>query len=169
LRENLRLNENRNVTVFPCALSDAKGERAFFVHRHRKGSQGFADVLGTGRRITVEVRSTADVLGPYRPSFMKIDVEGAEPLVLRGMTEKPDQIVFEFVPKHLRAMGFDPTEFLEWMIGEGYRLQRIAGPHLTPVAPDEITRLADRTGIDQNLLATRSSACRVRPETQGEQ
>ena len=81
-----------NVEVRGSALSDANGEASF---QHVTTAPGFS---GLRRRemsadeevheITVTTERLDDVLPDgFEPSFMKIDVEGAELLVLRGAAE----------------------------------------------------------------------------------
>jgi hypothetical protein len=50
--------------------------------------------------------------------FLKVDIEGAEPLLFRGargvITNSPDlRIIMEWSPAQLLAAGFDPAGFSE--------------------------------------------------------
>jgi hypothetical protein len=59
-------------------------------------------------------------------SVIKMDVEGYEPYVMRGMTEtirnSPNlKIVFEFSPEHYRQGGVEPRDFLGELEGYGFR------------------------------------------------
>lgn len=102
LRDNLRRN-GVSAVVESRALSDAEGERTFFVMGTdeagtREGSieENYAATDDAVRTITVET-TTADRAvesGAYPPpNVVKIDVEGAAPDVLAGMEEtlaRPD-------------------------------------------------------------------------------
>ena len=81
LKRHVRWNDARNVSVVAVALSDAPGEAAF-------GGTGssIAFRLGEGPE-TVEVATVRRLVegGLPRPHVLKIDVEGAEAAVLRGM------------------------------------------------------------------------------------
>ena len=71
-----------------------------------------------------------------RVDFIKIDVEGAEPLALRGAREtiKRNQqliIVMEWSPGQIRGAGFDPNAFLAELEGMGLRSFDTAGKALS--------------------------------------
>lgn len=73
----------------------------------------------------VSVDALAQKLGG-RVDFLKIDVEGAEPLVFGGAKEtiranKDLQIVFEWSPHQMSSAGFDLHEFLEELRGCDFR------------------------------------------------
>lgn len=82
LRRHLEWNRVQNATVVPVAVSDAPGEGAF-------GGRGssIAFRMGMGPE-TVDVRTIEGLVaerGLRAPSVLKVDVEGAEAAVLRGM------------------------------------------------------------------------------------
>lgn len=81
LRRHVRWNRLANVTVHPFALSDRDGESRF-------GGEGTSKMfaLGGGTEI-VQVRTAETLVTEGRcaaPTFMKIDVEGAEADALAG-------------------------------------------------------------------------------------
>ena len=82
LRRHLAWNRAGNVSVLPVAVGDTPGEAAF-------GGTGssIAFSLGQGpERVEVTtVERLASARGLRRPNVLKIDVEGAEAAVLRGM------------------------------------------------------------------------------------
>jgi FkbM family methyltransferase len=153
LIENLRGNDCENVRAFPWALGDLDRTTTLYTCEQNKGYQSFADLTGSGNPISVEVRRGADVFGHHKPSLIKIDVEGAEPIVFEGLGYKPKNLVFEFVPHQLRALGNDPALFLTRLVSEGYSLFRLAGSQLVSVQPAQMTQLADATKLDYNILA----------------
>jgi FkbM family methyltransferase len=81
--ELLRANiwrSGADVTVLPVAASDAPGRvRLALASDHRSGAR-FADAVG----IEVETARLDDLLPDLVVDVLKVDVEGAEPLVLRG-------------------------------------------------------------------------------------
>jgi Methyltransferase FkbM domain len=70
-------------------------------------------------RFEIETVSVDGMLAQFdnRIDFVKIDVEGAEPLVLRGAVEtirlNPQlQVMMEWSPSQIRDAGFDVDEFI---------------------------------------------------------
>ena len=78
-----------------------------------------------------------------RVRLMKMDVEGAEPLVVRGATrllaEHRPVILSELHPTQLeRASGVTPDQFLVQMRAIGYRGQAIDGAPIDRAPADAI-------------------------------
>lgn len=158
LKHNVEQNDCANVIVMPFALGAEDGEMDLFQVDSNRGNLSFADLAGTGRAVKVFVRRGVDVLGELgidMPSIIKIDVEGAEPLVLSGLECHPKYIQFEFVPSHLRALQQDPIEILDHLVSVGYRLtviDRDTG-ELHSTDPQHLLEVADRSGLDYNVMA----------------
>jgi FkbM family methyltransferase len=81
---NIGLNNLKTVTLRPVALGEAPGKAVLNVSSF--GNLGQASLAHEGAGIEVEVACLTDeLIAPkgYDLSFMKIDVEGAEAMVLR--------------------------------------------------------------------------------------
>lgn len=100
--ENIRTNKLEHISVFPFGLSDVDASVAFLPPSDNNlgvGSIANDDITGT---IQIDVRRGDDVVKEeaLSPCLMKIDVEGHEESVLRGLAEtikrcQPD-IIFEY-------------------------------------------------------------------------
>ena len=153
LNENIRLNHCDNIIVFPLALGASASTQRLYLCDENKGYQSFADLAQSGKSIEIEVKKASDFIDNYYPTIVKIDVEGAEPLVWKGMKYKPPYLLFEFVPAQIRALGNDPLTFLKTLVTEGYSLQRVENSQLISVTPETMTELAEGTGKDYNIIA----------------
>ncbi|WP_162993890.1 FkbM family methyltransferase [Halalkalicoccus subterraneus] len=82
--------------VFECALADAAGTRSLDNPRRERGRWQGTPSLSTdpgaapgAEAVEIETRTGDDLAadGVPRPTVVKIDVEGAEPLVIEGLSE----------------------------------------------------------------------------------
>lgn len=84
LRANLLVNDCSNVAAHALALSDTAGTDALFLSPDNGGDHRL--YFGAGRtRCTVRTDTLDNVLANERVDFVKIDAQGAEPRILRGM------------------------------------------------------------------------------------
>jgi FkbM family methyltransferase len=91
LLENLELNGCTNVIVAAAAVADAPGEGA--LHVPSSPDPSFSSLEGgrfaEGEPVTVPLTTVDAAVAQHglRPSVVKVDVEGREVAVVRGMTE----------------------------------------------------------------------------------
>jgi FkbM family methyltransferase len=143
-RERLQQNIDRNpdlaprIEILPCCLSDQNGNCLFALsHDIDSGASSMSFLAGTEPavdpttsarwdRVVVSVR-TADALileGVPHPNVIKIDVEGAELLVLRGAAETiKSEGPTVIVETHSAALVFQVTE---WFETHSYRARLLA-------------------------------------------
>jgi FkbM family methyltransferase len=85
LKEHLRINRITNVRVMEVAVSDRSGEGFF-----EEGTNAYTGHLGADGQVTVRTVCMDDLVRSCEvppPQLIKIDVEGAEMLVLEGARE----------------------------------------------------------------------------------
>ncbi len=89
LAQNMALND-LDVSVWPVAVSDRSGPIELLVAEHPGGatieSDKAVDTVDTARIEAVTIDELVDDGRLPAPDLVKIDVEGAEPAVIRGMT-----------------------------------------------------------------------------------
>jgi len=89
LKRNVDINnKNTDTLIKHVALSDAVGTAKFTSYKSEDGPSSKSAINPNGEAITVDTYSADDLVqnhGLEPPDVIKIDVEGAEPLVLRGM------------------------------------------------------------------------------------
>ncbi len=106
--------------------------------------------------VMIEVARLDDLDANLRPDLIKIDVQGWEFEVLRGMqrilADNPKaEIHFEYWPGGLQRAGDSPEAFTTWLSSQGYRL-RLAGSmiELDSAALEALTR--ELTGLNHSDL-----------------
>lgn len=127
-----RANGFEHVTVLQAAASDKLGLLALHA-AHSNGMTGalqgeLAELLNSFTVPCVEI----DRIAPEGRvvSLIKMDIEGAEGLALRGALKTIDrdrpQVIAEFSPEGLSGIsGMDARDFLGLMTSRGYRIQII--------------------------------------------
>lgn len=124
LKRNYSINKLNNFLVQQVAVGETKGKLELFT----QGSNGFSPSLkpvnGIDKHIEVEVNSIDNLIGnkiiPY-PDVVKIDIEGAEFMALKGMEEllssdkRPRLIFLEVHPKFLPAFNCTPQDIYDYL------------------------------------------------------
>ena len=143
LQRNLR--GYANVRVMPFAAADRESTSALYVS---PGSSNHSLTPGyTEARAIVPTRTRAldDVLeeqGIAIIQFIKIDVEGGEPAVLRGLTKTIARsprlrMLIECNPAALRCGGVNPPELIRQIRDYGFDVYKIEpDASLSPIASD---------------------------------
>jgi len=153
LRANLPAALYHNVEILPRALSDQTGKLRLYVS---PGSSNHSLLPGyTEAHETIEVETTTldsflAERGIQGVDFIKIDVEGAEPLVLAGSTQtlacSPGlAMLVEYNPRALRCGGLAPEKFVQHLQQAEFRVQVIlpnaALGQISELLADEVVNL----------------------------
>ena len=157
--ENARLiahtiesNAIGNIELVPVALAAGRGYVSFGTHVGSNG--GFlpdgASTTGSGRGTIVPTLALDD-LGLDRVSVVKIDVEGAEGIVIDGATATIERhrpsFVMEFSKEMTtRVSARSPLEHLARFVDWGYSIAVIDRSTGEPLPVDSVDRLLDDWG-----------------------
>ena len=152
IAHTIRRNHLSNVRLIPLALAESTGFAAF---RSAIGSNG--GFLGPEESSPIDPNVTIvptirfDDLDIARVDVIKIDVEGAEPIVLRGARATIERdhpvIVFEFSCEMTeRVGGVAARDHLRMFESYGYQLALIEQPTGSLVPVDDIDRLLGEWG-----------------------
>jgi FkbM family methyltransferase len=130
LAANCAINEIKNIIVLPYAVSDQSQKMVLFSDGDSGKSPSLAND-GFHGQVEVEARTLDDLVKdqgiPY-PNVMKMDIEGAEILALRGMqqvfkTHPPRAIFIEIHPVLLTNFGSSMEELLNLLKQSGYTIR----------------------------------------------
>ena len=137
LNKNIALNHFHNIQTFHYGLSDKDTQMP--IYREEKGAEaneGLASIFQSERRTqflqNIDLRTLDGVAPSFnlkRIDFMKIDVEGAEMMVLKGAQKtiqhyKP-LIMMEVSKNNYDAAGYTIDDVLNFFSALGYSLRTI--------------------------------------------
>ena len=127
LQQNIALNHCSNVRPFQVALAQTGGKAWLYHARDPVGNSLGKDPLWRDEGEEVQTETLDNLLEEKsvdRVDAIKIDVEGAEELVLRGaircLTTQSPIIVFEFNPGCAARLGLSPNGARDFLQSLGY-------------------------------------------------
>jgi FkbM family methyltransferase len=144
LQDHLRMNGIGNVQAPMIALSDANGSLRLYVppaSEHRDYNVTFAPIPGF-QPVDVPCRRLDDCLADWRLTrvdVMKIDVEGAEPLVIAGGAGRLKKgvvrhLIVEVNGPRLTDGGSSPAKLVDQLAALGFVPAVLAGGRARPVS-----------------------------------
>jgi len=133
LKENIAANGfevKGNIHPYNLAVADTEKRILFSVYKGLSGHNNMFD--DTADRIEVEAVSLDHHITAEKIDIVKIDVEGAEYFVLKGMAEiisrnTDIKIILEFAPTHISKAGISPIEFIRFIKQLGFDIALIDG------------------------------------------
>jgi FkbM family methyltransferase len=154
LLDNVRINNFANIEVVSVALGETEGSLPIYDQpekfsdgtRHEGLTTLFASDTRREVRELVAVKRLDDVvreLGIARVDVIKLDIEGAEWIALRGALDTLERcrptLILEVGRETCRAAGYEQEAFVEWLTNLNYRLEEILdGGKTVPVTPTSL-------------------------------
>ena len=132
LKKNIEINGYKNITLENMAISNNVGKIKLYISNIRTGMHRIYPSHFCTKKF-VEVKTTT--LDEYfknqdfieKISFIKMDVEGSELGILKGMKKIFEKnmklkLLLEFVPSCIKEYGADPSELLKLLTDEGFQI-----------------------------------------------
>ena len=131
LEKNVKINNYQNIILEQKAVGDKNGRTTLYQSDHPGMHRIFPQTKQAKGQVQVELTSLdkyfIDSNLADKINFIKIDVEGLEFSVLKGMknilkNNKKIKILFEFAPKNTMEAGFTPIELLNYLTSHDFKL-----------------------------------------------
>ena len=130
LRKNVKINNYQNIILEQKAVGDKHGRTTLYQSDHPGKHRIFPQTEQAKSQVQVELTNLdnyfdSDMIDKI--NFIKIDVEGLEFSVLKGMknilkNSKKIKILFEFMPENTMEVGFTPIELLNYLTSNNFKL-----------------------------------------------
>jgi FkbM family methyltransferase len=151
LKQNLRARKYSNVEMYNCAVSDQKGKMQLYVSPGSSNHSLLAGYTNASRIIDVKsinIDSFLSEKGIKSLDFMKMDVEGAEPLVFVGMrhtivSSQKISLLVEYNPQALRSGNIIPEQFLRDLREMDFEIQ---------IIPNDATMIQTLDGAENEVI-----------------
>ncbi len=129
LSKNISTNNFKNVSAFQKAVSNSAGMLELYFNAKETGTPSLVGKSSSlSMHVSVETVTIDDFLKDQlgKVDLIKIDVEGAEMMVLSGMlgiikSSPSARIICEFCPDVLTRSGTDPLDYLKYLNSIGFK------------------------------------------------
>jgi FkbM family methyltransferase len=173
LERNKELNNAASVRCINAAVGAAPGTCTLAINPHNWGDHWVTpddqkpDWMGSQTIDRVKLDDQLAATADGQVAFVKIDVQGQELSVIRGMEQtvarNPDLVLFvEISPSHLRNAGTSATELVGHLTGLGFGGWELSSNRAIPMATPETYELM-RGQYWADLLLCRNPAAIAGP------
>jgi FkbM family methyltransferase len=160
LDRNCRDNRADHVTRLQIAAGERPARGVLHCSRFNRGDNRLSASL-SGPSVPVEIVALDDLLPTEGVSLVKIDVQGYELQVVRGMQRILDRVrdikvFFEYWPAGLGYAGTTSSELPDFFVSRGFALFELHGADVRKLTGGDLVKLGRASGRSwTNLLAAR--------------
>lgn len=142
LKKNIELNQAKNVVAIQKAVSNENESRFLYLSNENKGDHKIINLNESNdlEKVKIECTKLDDTkVNQYSIDLIKIDIQGAEMLALKGMSKilknNPNMIILtELWPYGIEKSGYSPKEFFEKLEGIGFEISLIEGKNCKKIS-----------------------------------
>lgn len=125
---NVALNDFREVEIRATGIADRRGADELYVENEQNLGAGSLKTV-TGRHFPIEIDTLDSQLEGLSPALIKLDIEGAELMALRGASQvlaRTHAVICEVSEFSLRELGGSKEELFATMARHGFRSEIIS-------------------------------------------
>ncbi len=140
LKENILINDCRNVTVIEKALDIKSGFTHFNFEKFNRGESSISLKKGKTKVATISLDDLVQTLKVKKIDVINMDIEGAEIATLKGgmktLSSSSNICLFiEYNPASIRRLGYQERELLKQLKTLGFTIDKIIDEREQTVFP----------------------------------
>lgn len=123
LKKNIEVNGYNNIKAFPFAVSNSTRKGFLYLNDYNAGDHRIFDSKNNRKTVPIEIISLRDRFPNLRPNFIKIDTQGAEVEILKGIKNIIDDvhsISIEYWPYGLNKAGYTGKDLCNILTDYGF-------------------------------------------------
>jgi FkbM family methyltransferase len=161
LDANCRRNGAGHVARHPIAAGETRARGVLHCSRFNRGDNRLNDSLD-GPSVPVDIVPLDELLPVEMVSLIKIDVQGHELQVVKGMQQileraRDVKVFFEYWPAGLGYAGTTPGELPDFFLSRGFSLFELHGAAVRKLSGADLVKVRQAAGRSwTNLLAARA-------------
>jgi len=167
LKKNIKKRGFKNVVLIQKAVSDKTGKMKLFLSEFHKGDHRIYDPGDNRKTIEIDTIRLDDYFKEYKGKidFIKMDVQGVEVQVLRGMplllqNAKNLKMITEYWPHGLKKCGFEGKDYLDILKEHGFKLYNL-NEEIKNIEPVDMNEMMEKYTPEKenyaNLLCVKES------------
>ncbi|MDF2376643.1 MAG: FkbM family methyltransferase [Verrucomicrobiales bacterium] len=155
LSENLEMNHAGRVKTNQAAVGETPGTLTLHLYPDKNRGRHSILPINDGEKVEVEAVSLDDYcrsleIDPALVRFVKIDVEGFEPIALKGASEilKANPLILsEYAPEYMEKGGISIPDYLEMMFGNGFSAYKIDEEGIEVINRDDLSKVSEAIDV----------------------
>jgi FkbM family methyltransferase len=145
LQRNIRRNKYKNIRLYNQACGASVGETKLFFSTENEGNHKIIENSNSNNFALTQVVTLSSFLNEYSPSLIKMDIEGAELLALKGLgadylKNNSLDFVIEYHPYEMSFFNVEGEELLDFFIEAGYKFRNLATGSFPIIDKDSILK-----------------------------
>jgi len=169
LRKSVEINDYQNVTLIQKAVTNKNGKLRLYIGKGNRAINRIYDAGMSDTEDSIEIETT--FLDDYfrdqnniKIDFAKIDVEGAESVVIQGMSSilkrsKNLKIMTELDPFLMKKSGCDAANYMQILLEHGFKIYDILkeeGEFIPITSPESFRTVIPKEGNHTYLFCLKN-------------
>jgi FkbM family methyltransferase len=143
LTNNVRRNGYKNIRLHNVACSESNSKQRLYFSSENEGNHKIIENEKSSQSVDIQAVRLDSIITLNPPSLIKMDIEGAELLALKGigddfLAKSKVDFVIEYHPYEMSFFGVEGVELLDFFSHHGYKFRNLAYDNFPIISKEEI-------------------------------